>query len=76
MKDYSLLKINLMGGIVSPGTLQYILSAAREAGVREVRFGARQQILMYVKSDTVRGDRKSTRLNSSHSTLSRMPSSA
>jgi rubredoxin len=55
MKDYSLLKINLMGGIVSPGTLQYILSAAREAGVREVRFGARQQILMYVKSETVRG---------------------
>ena len=44
-----------MGGIVSPGTLQYILSAAREAGVREVRFGARQQILMYVKAETVRG---------------------
>jgi rubredoxin len=55
MKDYSLLKINLMGGIVSPGTLQYILSAAREAGIREVRFGARQQILMYVKAETVRG---------------------
>ena len=55
MKDYSLLKINLIGGIVSPGTLQYILSAAREAGIREVRFGARQQILMYVKSETVRG---------------------
>jgi rubredoxin len=55
MKDYSLLKINLMGGIVSPGTLQYILSAARDAGVREVRFGARQQILMYVKAETVRG---------------------
>ncbi len=55
MKDYSLLKINLIGGIVSPGTLQYILSAAREAGVREVRFGARQQILMYVKAVTVRG---------------------
>jgi rubredoxin len=55
VKDYSLLKINLTGGIVSPGTLQYILSAAREAGVREVRFGARQQILMYVKAETVRG---------------------
>lgn len=55
MKDYSLLKINLRGGIISPGTLQYILSAAREAGIREVRFGARQQILMYVKSETVRG---------------------
>lgn len=55
MKDYSLLKINLMGGIVSPGTLQYILSAAREAGVREFSFGSRQQLLMYVKAETVRG---------------------
>ena len=55
MKDYSLLKINLMGGIVSPGTLYYILSAARDAGVREVSFGARQQLLMYVKAETVRG---------------------
>jgi rubredoxin len=55
MKDYSLLKINLMGGIVSSGTLQYILSAAREAGIREVSFGARQQIFMYVKAEIVRG---------------------
>lgn len=55
MKDYSLLKINLRGGIVSPGTLQYILSTARDAGVREVSFGARQQLLMYVKAETVRG---------------------
>ena len=44
-----------MGGIVSPGTLQHILSAAKEAGVNEVRFGTRQQILMYVKSEIVRG---------------------
>ena len=29
-----------------------------------------------VHSDSVRGDRKSTRLNSSHTTVSRMPSSA
>lgn len=55
MKDYSLLKINLVGGIVSAGTLQFILSAARNAGVREVSFGARQQLLMYVKAETVRG---------------------
>lgn len=55
MKDYSLLKINLMGGIVSVGTLQFMLSAARNAGVREVSFGARQQLLMYVKAETVRG---------------------
>lgn len=55
MKDYSLLKINLRGGIISLGTSQYILLAARKAGIREVRFGARQQILMSVKSETVRG---------------------
>ncbi|MEA5405076.1 rubredoxin [Arcicella sp. DC2W] len=55
MKDYSLLKINLTGGIVSPGTLQSILLGAKSAGVREVRFGARQQLLMYVKSEIVRG---------------------
>ncbi|MES2518679.1 MAG: rubredoxin [Bacteroidota bacterium] len=55
MKDYSLLKINLMGGIVSPGTLQLILLAARDAGVREISFGARQQLLMYVKAETLRG---------------------
>jgi len=30
MKDYSLLKINLTGGIVSPGTLQSILLAANQ----------------------------------------------
>lgn len=55
MKDYSSLKINLTGGFISSGTLEFILTAAHEAGVHEVRFGARQQILMYVKSKTVRG---------------------
>ncbi|MCU0469522.1 MAG: rubredoxin, partial [Arcicella sp.] len=55
MKDYTLLKINLMGGIISPGTLLYILKAAQEAGVREASFGARQQLLMYIKAETVRG---------------------
>jgi rubredoxin len=54
-RDYSLLKINLMGGIVSPGTLLHILAAARQAGVRNVSFGARQQLLIWVKAETVRG---------------------
>ena len=44
-----------MGGIVSAGTLQFILSAARNIGVREISFGVRQQLLMYVKAETVRG---------------------
>ena len=55
MKDYSLLKINLMEDIVSAGTLQFILSATRNIGVREISFGVRQQLLMYVKAETVRG---------------------
>ena len=54
-QDYSLLKINLMGGIISPGTLLNILVAARQAGVRKVSFGARQQLLIWVKAETVRG---------------------
>jgi rubredoxin len=54
-QDYSLLKINLMGGIISPGTLLSILAAARQAGVRHVSFGARQQLLIWVKAETVRG---------------------
>lgn len=44
-----------MGGIVSAGTLQFILSAARNIGVREISFGVRQQLFMYVKTETVRG---------------------
>ncbi len=55
MRDYSLLKINLIGGIVSPGTLEVILQAAKQADVRQVRFGARQQLHLWVKAETMRG---------------------
>ena len=44
-----------MEDIVSAGTLQFILSATRNIGVREISFGVRQQLLMYVKAETVRG---------------------
>ena len=48
------------------------------------RFGYHYTITMhhglklpdFIKNDNLRGDRKSTRLNSSHPTSSRMPSSA
>ena len=46
MRDYYTLKVNLPAGIVSPGTLQTILALAYEVKVRQVRFGARQQLLM------------------------------
>ncbi|HEV7380764.1 MAG TPA: rubredoxin, partial [Dyadobacter sp.] len=48
MRDYYNVKINLPGGIASPGVLKEILSVARKADVYNVRFGARQQLLMTV----------------------------
>lgn len=54
MRDYYNIKINLPGGIASPGYLKDILSAAWEANVRRVRFGARQQLLMTVHYEDMR----------------------
>ncbi|HEX9958018.1 MAG TPA: rubredoxin, partial [Fibrella sp.] len=54
MRDYYTLKVNLPAGIVSPGTLQTILALAYEAKVRQVRFGARQQLLMTVHYEDLR----------------------
>jgi rubredoxin len=54
MRDYYTIKINLPGGIVSPGYLKNILAASLKAGVRKVRFGARQQLLMTVHYEDVR----------------------
>jgi len=48
MRDYYNIKINLPGGIASPGYLKDILTAAWNAQVRTVRFGSRQQLLMTV----------------------------
>ena len=55
MRDYYTLKINPPGGIVSPGSLQTILKLAHEAQVRQVRVGARQQLLMTVHYEQMRG---------------------
>lgn len=54
MRDYYTLKVNLPGGIVSPGTLQNVLKLAYDAKVRTVRFGARQQLLMTVHYEDMR----------------------
>lgn len=48
----TLLKINLTGGIVSPGTLSNIISIAKSASCKEISFGSRQQLLLSVKSDS------------------------
>lgn len=54
MRDYYHIKINLPGGIASPGHLKDILSAAWNANVRKVRFGSRQQLLMTVHYEDMR----------------------
>ena len=58
MRDYFIVKFNLLGGIVSPGLLFKILKAALQAGVRKVRFGARQQLLIQVHNDDIPGFEK------------------
>jgi rubredoxin len=54
MRDYYNIKINLPGGIASPGYLKDILSTAWNANVRNVRFGSRQQMLMTVHYEEMR----------------------
>ena len=59
MRDYYNIKINLPGGIASPGYLKEILSAAWNAQVRNVRFGNRQQLLMIVHYEEMKSLEKS-----------------
>ncbi len=46
MSYSSVIKINFCGGIISPGDLYNILIAIGKAGVIQVRFGLRQQLLI------------------------------
>lgn len=39
-------KVNFTGGIISPGYLLHIMKAIDQAGIDEVRFGLRQQLLI------------------------------
>lgn len=39
-------KINFKGGIVSPGYLHHLLESLQQVGVKQVRFGLRQQLLI------------------------------
>ena len=48
MKYTHTIKINFRGGIISPGDLLNILIAAGKAGITDVRFGLRQQLLFDV----------------------------
>jgi rubredoxin len=53
MKSVATIKINFPGGIISPGELYNILAAAEMAGVHDVSFGLRQQLLIDVSTETV-----------------------
>jgi rubredoxin len=46
MKSFETIKINFCGGIISPGELYNILVAVGHAGVLQVKFGLRQQMLI------------------------------
>ena len=65
--EYSLIYATLLSTIENAETSVRLTNAY---------FAPDPQLLAALKAAVARGDRKSTRLNSSHSTLSRMPSSA
>jgi rubredoxin len=54
MRDYYNIKINLPGGIASPGYLKSILSVAMKSQVLTVSFGSRQQLLATVHYEEMR----------------------
>jgi rubredoxin len=54
MTDLQTIKINLPGGIVSPGRLHEILTIAHNAKIQQVRFGVRQQLLFTVTGEKLR----------------------
>ena len=71
-------------GIVTPGTLEKIAAVARKYQIPILKLTSGQRFMLIGMSENdlvpiyrdLGPDRKSTRLNSSHVVLSRMPSSA
>jgi rubredoxin len=53
MKSSYTVKINFMGGIISPGDLYNILVAATKAHVYHIRFGLRQQLYIDISTETL-----------------------
>ena len=51
MNELITIKINFRGGIISPGDLFNVLVAATKAGIKNVNFGLRQQLLIHVASE-------------------------
>jgi hypothetical protein len=53
MKSNYTIKINFLGGIISPGDLYNILVASTKAEVYHVRFGLRQQLLIDISGECI-----------------------
>ncbi len=52
MKKYNTFKINFIGGIIPLSKLQDILTSAQKAGVKNARFGLRQQLMLDIPQKT------------------------
>ena len=61
--------------LVAISLIPWVLGARSSLGARSVRYGFNTLVMVVLVLGII-GDRKSTRLNSSHSLTSRMPSSA
>ena len=62
--------------VSAPGELRVVERQVSEPGAGQVRIRVEACGICHTDAATVTGDRKSTRLNSSHTIQSRMPSSA
>jgi rubredoxin len=54
MKDFFTVRINFMGGVVSPGELKEILMAAQNAYVKDIRLSLRQQLIIHIQPQFVK----------------------
>jgi rubredoxin len=64
MKNTVTIKVNFRGGIISPGYLFDVLALAAEAGITQVSFGLRQQLLFEVEqTDYIQLSKKFEQVN-------------
>ena len=75
-RDFNLTREAVLGSSLAASTPAYDITQACGTGLEATILVANKIALGQAESVIAGGDRKSTRLNSSHGTLSRMPSSA
>ncbi|MFT3682075.1 MAG: rubredoxin [Ferruginibacter sp.] len=54
MSELYTIKINFRGGIISPGDLYNVLVVTTRAGIRNVSFGLRQQLLIHIRPEKLK----------------------